>query len=106
LSGFGEKGKEKTFNLYPLTPSGFASRSWGKPPRPRWLTFSPFPNAELKMHKASSIAADVVSSHLESSEEFQQFFGVRSMTFNVIIFIYHHKAKKTGNFLRLVIIFC
>ncbi|PHJ63872.1 hypothetical protein VF14_08175 [Nostoc linckia z18] len=93
MSGFGEKGKEKTFNLYPV----------GELVEP--LTFSPFPNAELKMHKASSIAADVVSSHPESSEEFQQFFGVRSMTFNVIIFIYHHKAKKTGNFLRLVIIF-
>ncbi len=28
------------------------------------------------------------------------------MTFNVIIFIYHHKAKKTGHFGWLVIIFC
>ncbi|RCJ25431.1 hypothetical protein A6S26_16790 [Nostoc sp. ATCC 43529] len=52
------------------------------------------------------MAADVVSSHPESSEEFQQFFGVRSMTFNVIIFIYHHKAQKTGHFSRLVILFC
>jgi hypothetical protein len=46
------------------------------------------------------------SSHPESSEEFQQFFGVRSMTFNAIIFIYHHKPQKTGHFEPLIIIFC
>ncbi len=40
LAEVGKRGKDLVFSLSPLTPSGFASRSWGKPPRPRWLTFS------------------------------------------------------------------
>jgi hypothetical protein len=31
----------------PITPSGFASRSWGKPPRPRWLTNYQLPITQL-----------------------------------------------------------
>ncbi|MBW4569513.1 MAG: hypothetical protein KME31_16245 [Tolypothrix carrinoi HA7290-LM1] len=41
----GETPKTALAHHSPLPPSGFASRSWGRPPRPRWLTIphSPLP---------------------------------------------------------------
>ncbi|KAB8333119.1 hypothetical protein SD80_014745 [Scytonema tolypothrichoides VB-61278] len=38
MKQLGQAKRQKSKFTGLVTPSGFASRSWGKPPRPRWLT--------------------------------------------------------------------
>ncbi|MBW4447943.1 MAG: CHAT domain-containing protein [Spirirestis rafaelensis WJT71-NPBG6] len=53
-----------------MTPSGFASRSWGRPPRPRWLTNAPcpLPTAQFSVSQDNLKQARNVIEALQLSE--------------------------------------